>query len=290
MNLVVVYNPKSGSAPSASQLKNIFETHEHSIEKIITLDDSLAKKLKPFINAKATIVAVGGDGTLSAVAGCLAGTKATFVPIAGGTLNHFVKDLGAKQNLEEVAKHLAHSRVHSIDVAQINDAVFINNSSIGLYPSSLRVRSKLEDTLGKWPAAVFASFSALIRFRTYIVTINKKTVITPFIFVGNNTYRIDNIGGVERTALNKGVLSVFVAKTASRWTLLKIALLAIVGKAHMLHEFDVYETTSLTIKAKHSLAVSRDGEVERFSSPIQYKIRPAALQVRFSKIDDILRA
>lgn len=281
MNLVVVYNPKSGSAPSTTQLKSIFEAHGHSVEKIITLEDSLAKKLKPFIKAKATIAAVGGDGTLSAVAGCLAGTKATFVPIIGGTLNHFVKDLGAKQNLEEAVKHLAHSHVQSIDVARVNDAVFINNSSIGLYPSSLRVRSRLEDVLGKWPAAVFASFSALIRFRTYTVTVNNKTVVTPFIFVGNNTYNINEIGGVQRTALNKGVLSVFVAKTASRWTLLKIALLAIVGKAHTLHEFDVYETTSLIIEAKHSLAVSRDGEVERLRSPIHYKTDPAALQVRF---------
>lgn len=281
MNLVVVYNPKSGSAPSAKQLKSVFEAHGHSVEKIITLEDSLARKLKSFIKAKVTIAAVGGDGTLSAVAGCLAGTNATFVPIIGGTLNHFVKDLGAKQNLEEAVKHLAHSRVHSIDVARVNDAVFINNSSIGLYPSSLRVRSRLEDVLGKWPAAVFASFSALIRFRTYTVTINNKTVVTPFIFVGNNTYSINEIGGVQRTALNKGVLSVFVAKTASRWTLLKIALLAIVGKAHTLHEFDVYETTSLIIEAKHSLAVSRDGEVERLRSPIHYKTDPAALRVRF---------
>jgi diacylglycerol kinase family enzyme len=167
-------------------------------------------------------------------------------------------------------------------VAAVNGRVFINNSSIGLYPSSLRERDKIEATFGKWPAAIVASVRTLVRLRAFTVTIGKETFRTPFVFVGNNEYKLDGIGAPVRTRLDGGILSIFVAKTVSRWSLLKICLFALVGRARMLNDFEVRKVTSMTIKTKKPhLHVSYDGEVRTFSSPLTYEIRKKALHVRY---------
>ena len=49
---------------------------------------------KALDKSRDTIVAAGGDGTVSAVAGQLAGTNKIMGVLPFGTLNHFAKDLG----------------------------------------------------------------------------------------------------------------------------------------------------------------------------------------------------
>ena len=75
----------------------------------------------------------GGDGTISAAASALAGTKTLLGILPLGTLNHFARDLGIPANLDEAAKLIA-ARAEKVDVAEMNGRVFINNSAIGLYP------------------------------------------------------------------------------------------------------------------------------------------------------------
>lgn len=281
MKLVVVYNPRSGSALPIRELKDAFIKRGHIIEKLVPLDGSLRRRLRPFIAAGETIAVVGGDGSINSVAQLVIETKAVLAPLPGGTLNHFTKDLGVPQNLNEAIGRLDNSKVHPVDVASVNGTLFLNNSSMGLYPSSLAVRSRLENKWGKWPAAIVAAFRTLIYFRTHQLLIDGKEIRTPFVFVGNNIYRLDKLGVVERKEINQGVLSVFVAKTVSRWALLKIALFSLVGKAHTLNEFDAYKTTSLQVQARRPLSVSYDGEVGIMSSRVEYKVRPRSLRMRY---------
>jgi len=282
MNLILVHNPKSGSSRTVSELRTLFKKHSITIDKFIAIDQNLARSLAPHIKKKAVIAALGGDGTLSAVASQLVNTQATFVPLSGGTLNHFTKDLGIAQDIDEAISALSRSKVHRIDTASVNGEVFINNSSIGVYPTTLHARKHFEDKIGKWPAAIIANLRALLRLRIYTVTINNKTIKTPFIFIGNNTYDITGLGGPVRKRLDNGTLSVFVAKTASRGVLLKMACMALIGRAHELDEFDSYSTVALTIETRHRrISVSRDGEVSRLHSPLEYRAMPAVLRVRY---------
>lgn len=282
MNIVVVYNPKSGSALSARDLRAKFAHSGIDIDSLIPINDTFAKKLTPFIKKQATIAVIGGDGTLSSVAGLLAGTKAVFAPLPGGTLNHFTKDLGVPQNIDEAIAHLAKTKVQTVDVATVNGIVFINNSSVGLYPASLHLRSKLERRIGKWPAALLSGAKAFVRFRTYKVTINGKTYNTPFVFIGNNQYKINKAGGPERTAINKGELSLFVAHTTSRVAFVKSMLYAGLGKARQLNEFEARTGSSFTFEMnKKHVSVSRDGEVNHLHTPLKYAIRVKALKIRY---------
>lgn len=280
MNVVLVCNEKSGGGFSPDELTDMFRRHGIVVQQTVLLGDGFEKKLAPFIKRGATIAAVGGDGTISAVANLVAGTKAVLAPLPGGTLNHFVKDLGVPQDLDDALAALAAAKPRAIDVAKVNGRVFINNSSIGFYPSSLRERDRLEDKLGKWPAAIMASIHTMTRLKGYEVRLEGETLSTPFVFVGNNKYEIREPGLPERKRLDAGVLTVFVARRASRWSLAKIALLSLVGRAHLLEEFDVRMVKTVRIASRRkSIGVSRDGELSRMRLPLRYEVVPGALRV-----------
>lgn len=281
MKLIVVDNPKSGSAVKRRQLKQWFDEAGIEVGEFVAIGDNLARDLKQHIKTGALIAALGGDGTISAVAGLLADSKATLVPLPGGTLNHFTKDLGIEQDLEQAIKKLPKSRSKRLDIASVNGTFFINNSSLGLYPQSLATRERVEDKFGKWPAAVVGAVRALIQFHHYHLTIDQTEYVTPFVFVGNNDYHISEPNSGGRTRLDQGKLGVAIVRSHTRRHLLKVFLLAVIGRLDSAKEFVQLNRSELTIEtSRRSLRVSHDGELSRLKSPITYKIHPKSLRVR----------
>jgi diacylglycerol kinase family enzyme len=279
MRVVVVCNPASGSAVSVAMIRKKCNQNGIVIEKTISVREGYERTLQPYIEKGATILAIGGDGTISSVAQLALGTKATVAPLPGGTLNHFTKDLDIEQDLDKAIASLQHAQTYLVDVGVVNERVFINNSSIGLYPSAVRERRHSEVYIGKWLSTLIASVSAFARFHRYTVTIKGETFRTPFVFIGNNMYGF-NAAGVERPRLDEGVLSVFIIKDVSRFSLFKIAFLALIGRRHLVDEFEIRKVTSMTIKTAHSrLHVARDGEVDTLHAPLTYHVEAKKLRV-----------
>jgi diacylglycerol kinase family enzyme len=108
------------------------------------------------------VVAGGGDGTMNAVASVLAGSQARFGVLPLGTLNHFAKDLNIPLALDDAIANVAHGRPVAVDVGEVNGRIFLNNSSLGLYPDIVRDREKQQRRLGrgKWLAFCRASLAA----------------------------------------------------------------------------------------------------------------------------------
>ena len=105
-------------------------------------------------NGVRAVVAGGGDGTVGSVAGTLAGTDRPLGVLPLGTLNHFAKDLGLPLELAGAARVVCEGREASVDVGEVNGRVFVNNSSLGLYPRIVRRRERLQarEGSGKWSA------------------------------------------------------------------------------------------------------------------------------------------
>ena len=119
-----------------------------------------------------------------------------------GTLNHFAKDLNIPPDLDAAVNIIANRKTLDIDVGEVNGRVFINNSSLGLYPDVVRGR-ELRQRLGfgKWHSLARSAFSVFRRYPLLDVrlTVDGKeiTTRTPFVFIGNNEYQIESfdIGG-----------------------------------------------------------------------------------------------
>ena len=278
MNIILVYNPKSGTALPIEELRSKCEAHDITINHAIDITDGFPDSLHPHLRADALIAAIGGDGTLNSVAQELYDTDAVFIPLPGGTLNHFTKDAGIAQTLDEALAALATASARKVDIALVNDKLFLNNSSIGIYPTSLRVRESVETRLGKWPSAVVGVIQALVKFKLYTVTMEGETFRTPFIFIGNNDYHLDN--GGQRDSLTSGKLCAYAVRSPRRSTLATLLLYAIFGKLREADEFVIHDDTELNIATKQSqVSVSADGEVLLLEAPLRYRCIAGGLTI-----------
>lgn len=233
-----------------------------------------------------TIVAGGGDGSISAVAGKLVGTSKKLGVLPLGTLNHFAKDIKMPLDLDLAARAIVIGEEKRVDVGEINGRFFLNNSSIGLYPRIVRHREAQQERLGrgKWPAFGWAVLSVLKIYPTLrlkLVANDREMIVkTPFLFVGNNSYRMDILRIGAREQLDEGVLSVYYVRGTGRLGLFALMLRSFAGRVEQAKNFETLAVSELRVLTpEKSAAVSTDGEVSRFLSPLVYKIHPKALRV-----------
>ena len=234
-----------------------------------------------------TIVAGGGDGTIGSVAGALAGTDRPLGVLPMGTLNHFAKDLRIPLALEDAARNVCEGREVRVDVGEVNGQVFVNNSSLGLYPRIVRRREKLQERegSGKWSAFVRASLAVLRRYPFLRVRLDADgreiARETPFVFVGNNEYQMESLQLGARSCLDAGHLSLYLAHRTGRLGLLRLALSALLGRLRQAHDFDALCAREIWVETRKPkrLPVATDGEVTVMTTPLRYRIRPGALKV-----------
>ena len=231
------------------------------------------------------VVAGGGDGTVNAIAAELVGTDKSLGVLPLGTLNHFAKDLRIPLEIEAAAAIIVTGHSVKVDVAEVNGKIFINNSSLGLYPSIVREREKQQRLgSGKWSAFLWAAIAVLRRYPFLNVKLSvdgdELTRRTPFVFIGNNEYEMESFNVGARSCLTAGKLSLYITNRTGRLGLIRLAWHALFGGLRNEKEFLALYAQEIWIATKHHrLRVAMDGEVTHFKPPLHYRVRPLALRV-----------
>ena len=232
------------------------------------------------------LVAGGGDGTLNTVAAALLGSRTTLAVLPMGTLNHFARDLGIPVDLNGAVRTAVHGRDVEVDTGEVGGRLFLNNSSIGIYPHFVMAREQ-HQRLGwpKGPAAVRAAIAALHRFPSVDVEleIDGKCVrrSTPCVFVGNNEYTLGGPALGERERLDAGYLTLHVTRRIGRLGMFRLALRALFGRLESDADFDRFRVRAFRVHTRHArMRVATDGEVCVLDAPLDYRVRPRALRVR----------
>lgn len=231
------------------------------------------------------IVAAGGDGTVNSVASAVVENEKILGILPLGTLNHFARDLKIPFELEAAAKTIAAGHTTEVDVAEVNNRIFLNNSSLGLYPIIVREREKRERLgAGRWPAFTWAVIQALRRYPFLDVRLRVDDEFvdrtTPFVFIGNNEYAMESFNIGLRDRLDRGVLSIYITHRTSRLQLITLALRAVFGRLRNDKDFLAFSSKHVEIETRHKLLrVAYDGEVELMPTPLQYQVRTRALRV-----------
>lgn len=288
--IVVIVNASAGLGYCGGWTAALQEKfRSHGVEPDITLaqsgEEMIARAELAVAEGTPVVVAGGGDGTINAVASVLAGTEARLGVLPLGTLNHFAKDLKIPLELDEAVANVVQGVVGKVDVGEVNGRIFLNNSSLGIYPDIVRDREQQQRHLGrgKWPAFGRALFAAIRRFPFLSVRLkingNEHLRRTPFVFIGNNEY-LQGLTLGARERLDSGKLCLYVAQKPTRLGLLRYALHALFGKLQQARDFDVLSASSLEIDTRHHhLRVATDGEVTLMKPPLCYRSRAAALNV-----------
>ncbi|TMH74868.1 MAG: sphingosine kinase [Betaproteobacteria bacterium] len=287
----LLINPRSGGGFSDDDAKRLVERFrkagaEPQLHVARSHDDMLGIARRLVKERAPLIIGGGGDGTVNALASVLAGSDTALGVLPLGTLNHFARDLGIPVGLDAAVDALVKGKRKAVDVGEVNGRVFVNNSSIGLYPEIVRRREKQRRRLGrsKWHAMLWAMHTVLrgdpfldLALELDGVTQHRRT---PFVFVGNNVYQMEGFYIGLRERLDCGVLSVYVTQRHRRARLMLLALRALFGRLHQARDFEARTTRELRIESRHKrLLVATDGEVAPLDMPLEYRIRPGALQV-----------
>jgi len=199
MTALVLLNRAAGSHRPRSdgtlvgRVRAVFRAAGVGAEVLSLRGAELGERARRAVRSSAdVVVAGGGDGTVSTVAGALAGTPKPLGVLPLGTLNHFAKDLGLPLSLEKAAQTIAEGIARLVDVGEVNGHVFINNSALGIYPHIVRGRDELRIRLGlnKWLALVPACLTVFRRYPLVEVRLaagpETEHLTTPLLFVGNN--------------------------------------------------------------------------------------------------------
>ena len=289
--VTLILNGAAGASKAAALSERVVEIlHTHGIEAdvhVVERGGDCAELAKAAVQRGATVVvAGGGDGTVNAVASGLVDSACALGVLPLGTLNHFAKDMGIPVDETEAAETIATGVVRQIDVGEVNGKVFVNNSSLGLFPMLVRGRKENERLgRGKWTALVFAALSVLHRYPMLTVglttgagaTIARRT---PLVFIGNNEYEMNGFDVGSRKRLDAGALAVYLARQDGAWTMVWAGFKGLFGVLRPGVDFDFLSTDAVRIAAhRGTIHVVTDGEVTELKLPLEYRIRRRALRV-----------
>jgi diacylglycerol kinase family enzyme len=288
LRAVIIVNPLAGPvADGWYRAVDLLSSHGWQIEQVVAKDGAqMSAAAQQAIEGGApVIIAAGGDGTVSAVAGVVAGTDAVLGIIPTGTLNHFARDLQIPLNAREAALVLLKGNIGKVDVGEVNGRRFINNSSLGLYPSIVHYRESREKT--GWSRLLAFGAGCVVALRRYRflrlrMEIDGKvfTRRSPFLFVGNNRYDMEGLRLGRRKRLDEGKLSLYLSDRTGRLGLLRIAVAALLRRLRLQHDLVVLPAEAVIVQAhRKRVQVALDGEVMKMHLPLRYTILPGLLRV-----------
>jgi len=288
--IAAVLNDSSGigeCTPKARQLEEIFAAAGREARVVVAQSgDELRKAMDDAVSGGCELLlAGGGDGTINTAASVLVEKDIPLGVLPLGTLNHFAKDLGIPLELEQAARVVLDGTACRVDVGEVNGRIFLNNSSLGVYPAIVRLRERYRaGGRSKWVAALWASLVVLRRnpFMAVRIIVDQEAKVrrTPFVFVGNNEYKMAGLEAGKRESLVQRHLAVYLMNAEQRSGLIRLGWQVLRKGVDDVQELDLLTVDSATIETRRPwLQVALDGEVVPLRSPLEYRIRPAALRV-----------
>jgi diacylglycerol kinase family enzyme len=282
--IAIIVNPRSGSAPPDAEIAAALKKAGIAADIQHLPADREASSLEKLAEPYDVLAAMGGDGTVSAVAAVAVATNKTFAVLPAGTLNHFARDAGIPLNLEESVALLASRHTTRVDVGMVSGKMFLNNASIGAYPRMVRQRTRARER--GWPRPI-ASAGAIIdtwlrlRNLTFRVRIGDLQVVrrSPLIVIGNGEYEVDGLSVGKRRSISDGTLSLYVAPHSSRLDALALPFRILLRRIQQDPRFEAWRGATIDVSLRRPVSIALDGEVMTLQSPLRFSVRPGALRV-----------
>lgn len=278
--VVLVVNPASGGGTGSDIIEAVREALPRA--EIVELgdDDDLVAALRSAAAGAEVLAVGGGDGTVSCAAGVAADAGLPLAVFAGGTFNHFAKDIGC-DTVEKTIQAIQQGGVARVDLVCLNDShMVINTASIGAYPAFVKTRESYEHKIGKPLAGVYAMYHTLRHDEPVRIRYDNKSLQTSLFFLGNSTYLPSGFAPARRTRIDDGLLDIRILETGRRFAFVRILAAVVLGRLEaspLYHELRVPEFKFTTVDGPTTLA--HDGEVGTECVEASFSVRYRALPV-----------
>lgn len=233
-----------------------------------------------------TIVAGGGDGTISAAATACFHSGKTLGVIPLGTMNLFARGLGLPLDPPAAVEALASARAMPLDIATANGRPFVHQFSAGLHARLVRQRDRLDtSTRMRKIASTVKTLGRVIlhppRFRIEIDTGSGfQPQIVSAIAVSNNLFGDTPLAYAP--VLDAGVLGLYQSHALGSGKVFRMTLHAAFGKLQEDPDMTVGSAKSVTLRFADRRAGSRaaiDGEIVSLDTEVELVCHAGALKV-----------
>jgi len=257
---LLIVNPRAGNGrPGTDEL--VVEARERRLDvHVLSGGDNPAAVAR---EAEAAVIGIaGGDGSCAAVAQVCVERDVPFLCVPFGTRNHFARDAGIDRADPVGALDLfADGHERRVDVGRVQDQLFLNNVSLGLYARLVHHREqrrRRREALARLRAlALLATDRDPLGLR-----IEGEPVTARILLVSNNAYKLDVLSIGERERLDEGLLHVYVPTGV------------------LPHEWHDRTSTQIEIDSvRPRLRAAIDGEPAELETPIRFSIEPGALRL-----------
>ena len=285
---VLIMNPWSGGG-KVETFGLPSECRARGIEPIVLKKgDDLLQLAEDAIAGGADVIGMaGGDGSQALVSSVASRQGIPHVVIPAGTRNHFALDLGLDRDDVVGALDAFTDGVEmSIDLAEVNGRVFVNNASLGVYAKIVQSPeyrdAKIQTTLATLPDLVGPDAAPLdLRFDG---PDGEEVPTAQLIQVSNNRYELRHAKGRgTRARLDAGVLGVVAAQIESAAEFQRLVALQASGQLEKFLGWREWTAGTFEVRSGGPVEIGVDGEALEMDPPLVFTSRPGALTVRLPK-------
>ena len=283
---VLLINPNSGGG-KAERYNLPEEARKRSIEPVVLgPDDDLSELAKRAVTDGADVIGMaGGDGSQALVATVAMEHDVAHVCVPSGTRNHFALDLGL--NRDDVVGALdafTDGIERRVDLARLNDRIFVNNASLGVYAQIVQSDAYRDAKLGTWRRMLPEMLGrdprgdCVLRFEA---PHKKDWCDAALVIVSNNPYQMRRFRGAgTRPHLDTGRLGVFATRLSGAGGVAKLVTLGAIGAHRRFGSVLQWSSLEFEVRSVAPVPVGLDGEALVLTAPLRFVSLPGALRVR----------
>jgi diacylglycerol kinase (ATP) len=227
------------------------------------------------------VVAVGGDGTVNAVASSILGSEIKLGILPFGSGNGLARTLGIRMNPALALQQLINGKTQGIDVGWMNKHPFFCTAGTGFdaHVGGLFAESKRRGFLTYASISTKEIFS--YRTKNYRITIDGKTITRRafLITVCNSGQWGNDIYICPEAKINDGVFHVSILNEFSKIQIPSLTIKLLRKKIHTASFAEIITGKSIVIECESESSAHADGEPLLEKKILKFEMSPNALQV-----------
>ena len=282
---VLIINPKSGGG-KAERFNLPEEARKRGVVPLLLESgDNLCELADRAVTQGADVIGMaGGDGSQALVARVAMQRDVAHICVPAGTRNHFALDLGLdRDDVVGALDAFTDGVERRIDLASLNERVFVNNASLGVYARVVQCDAYRDGKLGTWKRMLpeMLGRDAAPSDLLFDAPNTRDWANASLVIVSNNPYQLRRFRGAgTRPRLDTGSLGIFATRMRGAGSVAKLVTLGTIGQHRRLGGVLQWSSLEFEVRASAPVAVGLDGEALVLTPPLRFVSLPGALRIR----------